>query len=116
MSSVEQNRIALAERLRLAREMAGLSQGQVAKLLGLHRPSISEMEAGRRKVASEELVELASTYGVTIEWLLGADTPESDARRAKLALAARELSKLKEEDLDRLFQILSTLRLQQDET
>ena len=34
-------------RLRMAREMAGLSQSQVAKMLSLHRPSISEMEAGR---------------------------------------------------------------------
>ena len=36
----------VAERLRLAREQAGLSQGQVARLLGKHRPTISEIEAG----------------------------------------------------------------------
>ena len=37
-------------RLRMARETAGLSQGQVAKRLKMHRPTISEIEAGRRRV------------------------------------------------------------------
>ena len=41
---------AIAERLKLAREFSGLSQGQVAKLLNLHRPSISEIEADRKSV------------------------------------------------------------------
>ena len=45
----------LAYRLRIAREHAGLSQGQVAKLMDYHRPTISEIEAGRRKVSAQEL-------------------------------------------------------------
>lgn len=49
----------IAARLRVAREAAGLSQGQVAKLMGLHRPTISEIEAGRRRVTGEELVQFA---------------------------------------------------------
>jgi len=39
-------------RLRAAREAAGLSQGQVAKMMGMHRPTISrwkrEIAASRR--------------------------------------------------------------------
>lgn len=63
----------IGKRLRLAREQAGLSQSQVAKLLGVHRPTISEMEAGRRKVTAEELSELARVYDVRMEWLVVAD-------------------------------------------
>ena len=48
----------IASRLRSAREMAGLSQGQVAKMLGMHRPTISEIEAGRR--SEEHTSELQS--------------------------------------------------------
>ena len=44
-------RTLIAERLREARRLAGVSQGQVAKMLGLHRPAVSEFEAGNRKVS-----------------------------------------------------------------
>ncbi len=109
MSEVDPRRVALAERLRTAREMAGLSQGQVAKRLGLHRPSVSEMEAGRRRVSVEELAELADLYAVDLSWLAGGEaTP--DEHQARVELAARELSKLREEDLDRVLKMLSALR------
>ena len=45
----------VAERLRLAREQAGLSQGQVAKLLDLHRPTISEIEVTRREPSEKRV-------------------------------------------------------------
>jgi transcriptional regulator with XRE-family HTH domain len=89
--------------------MAGVSQGQVARLLGLHRPSVSEAEAGRRRVAAEELSEYARIYGVSAAWLTGAGnrTEQTDAR---VELAARELGKLNPQDLDRVLELLSALR------
>ncbi len=101
----------LGTRLRLAREQAGLSQGQVAKMLGLHRPSMSEAEAGRRKVSSDELKQLARIYDVSIVWLAEG---EEDADQDRVALAARELAKLKPEDLDRLLHLLRRMRPQED--
>jgi transcriptional regulator with XRE-family HTH domain len=59
----------VAERLRIAREQAGLSQGQVARILGLHRPTISEIEAGRRRVTAEETATFARLYEVSVAWL-----------------------------------------------
>jgi transcriptional regulator with XRE-family HTH domain len=100
----------LAGRLREARKLAGLSQGQVAKLLGLHRPSVSEMEAGNRRVSSEELLQLAELYDVSVAWLLGEAADTLDASDPKLQLAARELSKLKPEDLERLLKLLAAMR------
>lgn len=98
---------AIASRLRIARERAGLSQGQVAKLLGLHRPSVSEIEAGRRSVTAEELAQLARAYSVSTAWLTSAPgDPASD----KLELAARELAKLRDKDVDRILDLLSSLR------
>jgi transcriptional regulator with XRE-family HTH domain len=95
----------LVARLRSARERAGLSQGQTARLLGVHRPTISEIEAGRRAVKADELTRLADLYGVTISWLTGADseTPQH------VLLAARKMSKLKEPDLERVLQLIETL-------
>jgi transcriptional regulator with XRE-family HTH domain len=105
----ESTRELIANRLRTAREAAGLSQGQVAKLLNHHRPTISEVEAGRRKVSGEELTQFASLYGVSVEWLTstaGAPDPSED----RILLAARELSKMKDEDLDHLLSLLRMLR------
>lgn len=100
----------IATRLRLARERAGLTQGQVAKLLGLHRPSVSEIEAGRRRVSAEELAQMAKTYAVSVSWLTGSDVDSADEQQDRIQLAARELEKLKPQDLDKLLDLLSSLK------
>jgi transcriptional regulator with XRE-family HTH domain len=103
------DRVRIGERLRSARDAAGLTQGQIAKKLGIHRPSISEIEAGRRKVSAEELAQMADAYGVQVGWLTGeegAHQVEDD----KIILAARQLSKLKEQDLERLMKLIRMLR------
>ncbi len=76
----------IAERLRAARERAGLSQGQVAKLLNLHRPTISEIEAARRKVSAEELIEFARIYGVITAWLVGEESPTSSTDQERVTI------------------------------
>jgi transcriptional regulator with XRE-family HTH domain len=107
---------AIAKRLRSAREQAGLSQGQVAKLLGLHRPSVSEVEAGRRSVTAEELAKMAELYGVSVSWLAGAEDDSAGLQAAKVKLAARELKKLKPGDVDRLLRLLAALRRVEENT
>lgn len=103
-------RAVIVERLKEARKLAGLSQGQVAKMLGLHRPSITEMEAGNRRVSADELARLADIYDVSTAWLLG-DAPERiDSKDPRVELAARELTKLKPDDLDRLLKLLAAMR------
>ena len=103
-------RAQIAERLKEARKLAGLSQGHVAKMLGLHRPSVSEMEAGNRRVSADELARLAEIYDVSVVWLLG-EAPETlEPQDPRLELAARELSKLKPDDLELLLKLLAALR------
>lgn len=111
MTASNEEKNIVANRLRTAREMAGLSQAQVAKILGLHRPSISEMEAGRRKVSVDELTKLAEIYSVDIEWLAGSE-PESQSGEERIRFAARQLAKLKSDDLDKVMNLLNALRPQ----
>jgi transcriptional regulator with XRE-family HTH domain len=92
----------------MARDQAGLTQGQVAKLLDVHRPTVSEIEAGRRKVTAEELAVFAKTYGVSVAWL--ASGSEDEGVDDRVMLAARELSALKPDDLDKVMRFLGTLR------
>ena len=99
----------IAERLRLAREQAGLSQGQVARMVGKHRPTISEIEAGRRRVSAEEVGVFADIYEVSASWLLGRDG-DSTELHDRVQLAARELAKLRPDDLDRVLSLLGSMR------
>lgn len=103
----------IASRLRTARENCGLSQGQVARHLNMHRPTISEIEAGRRKVPSEELATFASLYGVSVAWISGEQegAPQIEDR---VQLVAREISKLKSSDIDRLIDLLQAVKSGED--
>ena len=100
---------ALSERLRFAREQVGLSQAQVAKMMHVHRPTISEIEAGRRRVTAEEVPKFAQIYDVSISWLSGADEDDGIGDD-RVRLAARELAKLNRVDLDRIMRLLATMR------
>jgi len=100
----------IAARIREARIAAGLTQGQVAKMLGLHRPSVSEMEGGNRSVTVEELSKLAEAFDVSLSWLAGEGVDKVDVLDNQLQLAARELRKLKPGDLERLLKIIASMR------
>ena len=78
-------------------------------MIDVHRPTISEIEAGRRRVTAEEMAEFARIYDVSISWLMGSDNDDviGDDR---VRLAARELAKLKPADLDRIMRLLATIR------
>jgi transcriptional regulator with XRE-family HTH domain len=105
-----------AGRLREARKLAGLSQGHVAQMLGLHRPSVTEIESGNRRVSTDEVAKLAELYDVSVAWLVG-DTPDKvDQSDPRLELAARELTKLKGDDLDRLLKLLAAMRTDKSES
>lgn len=69
----------LGERLRNAREAAGLTQQQVATKVGLSRSTVAQMELGQREVTSIELDTLAYLYGRDIRSFLGKDDHPQDA-------------------------------------
>jgi len=83
-------------------------------MMSLHRPSVSEIEAGNRRVSAEELSRLAEIYEVSVGYLTG-EAPESLALDdPRLELAARELKKLNPESLDKLLRALAALRAADD--
>lgn len=60
----------LGERLREARRAVGLSQEAAAAHLGVPRPTISYIEAGKREVGGLELAKLAALYGRSLNWFI----------------------------------------------
>src|SRR5438552_2952908 len=97
---------ALARRLRESREYVGLSQEAVAERLGVPRASVSAMEAGKRKVSSMELRDLARLYRTSIEQLIG-EEPEQDPVVGALYRTARNLT---QEDREQVLRFAEFLR------
>lgn len=100
----------IASRIRVARENAGLTQAQAAKQLGMVRPTLTECEAGRRKVSAPELAAMAEIYGVGVAWLVGEEHGDADPGRDRIELAAREIAGLKKEDLASVLQLVRSIR------
>jgi transcriptional regulator with XRE-family HTH domain len=108
--SDKEKRLEIARRLREARHLSGLSQGQVAQRMKLHRPSISEIEAGNRRVSVDELKQFAELYDVSLSYLTGEAPDSMSLDDPNLQLAARELKKLPPESLERLLTALAALK------
>jgi len=68
------------------------------------------METGRRRVSVSELRALSELYGVDIAWLSGTDSADPSTPDERVQLAARELAKLRSEDLQSVLNLLSTLK------
>lgn len=68
----------IASRIREVREASGFTQAAVAEVLEVHRPAVSEIEAGRRAVSTEELYRLAQLFAMPISALLAESPPTSD--------------------------------------
>lgn len=80
----------IAVRLRDARDTIGLTQAQVAASLGVHRPTISELEAGRRGVTAEELYKLSELYCVPVSELLSESPATAEVVAERLMLRSFE--------------------------
>jgi len=99
----------MASRLREAREYLGLSQEEVATVLKVSRPAVSNIEAGTRKVEAIELEQLANLYGRPVTYFLTGKEPVGQANSA-VAFAARALQGLSQRDLDEVARFADYLR------
>jgi transcriptional regulator with XRE-family HTH domain len=89
----EDDRKAMGDRLRDAREYLGFSQEEVAAYLSIPRSALSLIEAGTRKVEALELKKLAGLYKRPLAYFTGDESEEEYGEEvAHLARMARELS------------------------
>jgi len=109
-SAEQSERKKIGKRLQEARKLAGLSQAQVAVLLDIPRPSVSEFESGNRRVSADELKLLCETYEVNLDWVLGREAERLSPGDDRLQLAARELAKLQPEEIDKLLRLFAALK------
>jgi transcriptional regulator with XRE-family HTH domain len=75
----------LGDRLKRLRELAGLSQNELANRAGVSRPIISDLESNKRRNTTVDTAKrLARALGVSLDMLVGMD--EDEIQPAAVAL------------------------------
>ena len=65
-----------AENLKKFRNLAGLRQDDVAKIIGLDRSAYAYYESGKTEPSIANLKKIAKAFGVDINCLIGYEMPE----------------------------------------
>jgi len=107
-NEADAKRVEMGVRLREAREYLNFSQDEVAVVLGVSRPAVTNIEAGSRKVESLELDKLARLYGRSVTYFLSGE--DEGAKDEKVAFAARTLHGLSGRDLEEVTRFANYLR------
>lgn len=111
----------VGDRLRAARERAGLSLGQVHQYEGIQKGHLSEMEQGSKNPTGQTIARLAVRYRTSADYLLGLtedpsqriDEPLSETIRDVVELA-RDLSPGRQQELLAHARVLTEAELQAD--
>ncbi len=64
----------LADRMKELREDHGLTRLDMAKRLGVNKSTITRYESGTMNPTIEMLLNIREIFGVTVDWITGADT------------------------------------------
>lgn len=83
-----------SENLKALRKAKGLTQEELAARLHIVRQTVSKWEKGLSVPDAELLIRLAEALDTTVSHLLGADIPEDEANRDRLA---EQLSRINEQ-------------------
>jgi transcriptional regulator with XRE-family HTH domain len=93
---------------KIKRTSLGLSQEKVAKLLGINRVAISQIESGDRKITAEEVAKLSRIFNMPSNILLGLDkdievtleknnlSKQKAKREIRISVPQKNLKKFKE--------------------
>lgn len=80
--------VLLRDKLRIARDKAGLSQADVARQLGIASSAVSQWETGDTEPAKKRLPLLAQIFGVSINYFLESTQPVQEASGTEVTEAA----------------------------
>jgi len=76
----------IEERIRELRKSKGLSQEQLAEMLGVSRQAVSKWESGQSLPEVEKLIAMGELFGVTIDYILKGDAlPAQDDSNKRAA-------------------------------
>lgn len=86
----------IGSKIKVLRKTRGLTQDQLAKMLGLQRATISNYEIGRRSPHLTDLKNIANALGVSLEYFAVEDEDIYNLiSRAKLLFENKEVEPMK---------------------
>lgn len=107
-------------RIRQLRLSAGMTQRDLAQRINVGNTTLSQYESGARVPSDEVKIKIASVFGVSVDYLLGASSERNSAEKALCSPAvaqrpaeaaiAGELSSLSDRQLDRLLGYIQALK------
>lgn len=92
----------IGERVRKLRKYMGLTQEQVAEILGLGRDAILRIEKGERKIDLQELMNFSKLYNISMEDL----TAEEHIINSSDVVFARGFNELSEKDKKEIINLI----------
>lgn len=107
--------LAFGQRLAALRKERGLTQVQLAELLGTSQQTVTAYENGTRRVPITTLPLLAQTLGTSIETLIGAQAPRGPSKRGpapKIQQQLERVSTLPKADQRAVMRVLDSMLAQ----
>ena len=102
MKNTDSNNEAIGKKIRTAREEAGYSQLDLAKLIGFETATaISLIESGERKISAENIASLAKNLHKDVKFFFGETDPAMDVK-----VALRADKDLDKEDQDAIMRFI----------
>lgn len=114
--SHEQRLKLILKRLIKARERAGLSQSQVARLLQIQSPStISHYETGERELSVLNMLRLCTLYDISPAWLVTGVSPHfREERRQSVIDAATIKGNIAMSELNEMIEMFESMAQDDD--
>ena len=103
------NALHVGAEIRKLREVSGMSQEELAGLAGLSRPSIVNIESGKRKISAQELIQFAEIFGLTLDQLVNPSLrPEIGIEESTKAESQKETMRISipRENYDKFREVL----------
>lgn len=104
----------LGLRIAKAREQKGISQYELADILGVHQQSIANWERKATAIRSDTLIKLAKALGVSSDELLGLEVPQTQYPSGKIRTTFEALNKLPRRQQQRILGMVEDMLIAQE--
>ncbi|MFA6925359.1 MAG: helix-turn-helix transcriptional regulator [Bacteroidales bacterium] len=103
--------MSIGENIKILREEKGLTQQQIAELIGMHRSNYSKIESGQRELSVNSLNKIAKHFGITLDVLVNMEgrVPKEVTIEDKAATEQmRLIQELEPEEKKMIFKMIDT--------
>ncbi|MBM4338081.1 MAG: helix-turn-helix transcriptional regulator [Deltaproteobacteria bacterium] len=98
----------IAERVARIREERGITQEEMARLLKVSQPIASDYERGELRLHGELIIQLAKTFGVTTDEILGLESTKNNgtAKNRRFLRRVQQIDNLSKRDQEALLRTI----------